>query len=166
LKKRRGRKRKLQTPKLLELMDRSRKCKVAQSRLFDSPDDAAQEYGLRMLEGKSQRATVGQALVDMIRERVGRTTAPGFLARMNLGHALYINDETFDRGTDPYEAIDQRLVLEKLVLRLKEREQHIMLMYLEGYTLSEIAREFKVTQAYIHQLWHDATLLMRKWARA
>lgn len=130
--------------------------KKAQMKGHPFPDDVAQEYAMRLLEGLHAKATIDQAYVDILRLRSGRKTQPGYEAKKALAslttekqmdHLAFIVDEREDLSQD------EMLDLKRLMGRIKNpRMQTIFRLRLEGFTMLEIARSLDVTQAYIHQL--------------
>lgn len=130
--------------------------KKAQYKNHPFPEDVAQEYVCRLLEGLHAKATVDQAYVDIQRMRSGRKTQPGYEAKTRL--ASLASEKQMDAthlipNEPPDLNVDEMIDLKMYMSKIKNpRMQVIFEMRLEGFTMLEIAKELGVTQSYIHQL--------------
>ena len=163
-KKRRRKKIKVET--LLKLGERAGRESEKYHHLFGSPEDASQEYIKRLLEGYHSHATVGQAVVDMSRELMGRKGQPGYEAKKAVALAIQVDPNEI-RGTAyrPFDVVNRRLFLEKAIQKLSRQQQGVIMLYLAGYTLEEISIEIGFSEARIHQIWKEAVRNMKLLAK-
>jgi RNA polymerase sigma factor (sigma-70 family) len=159
--KRKGRKRKVKVDQLLKLMARASYEATKYGRLVNTPEDAAQEYAARLLEGRHQRATVPQAMLDIVHANTGKPVMPGYEQKKNMFLAMPVDSERITTGHNPTNKINQRIFLSQAIAKLDERSQVILSMYLEGFTLKEIADEYGCTMSYVQQLWKKAVIDIR-----
>lgn len=157
----RKRRKKIKVDVLLGLMKRAEHESFRYGRLFDSPEDAGQEYALRIFEGLHQRATVGQAVCDMSRELMGRAGQPGYEAKKAVALALQTDPEDIHTSHKPFDIVNRRLFLERAMKRLSHDEKIVMLMFLEGYTYAEIGDFLDLSEGRISQLWLNSVERMK-----
>lgn len=130
------------------------------------PDDIAQEYVMRLLEGYHEKATIDQAYVDICRLSSGRKGQPGYDAKRTLNMVASSDEQVkfYTNQPNPFEdfTIDDRLDLEKILSQLDcPRLIHIFTMRLKGFTLAEIGRDLKLTESRINQIVNREILLLR-----
>jgi RNA polymerase sigma factor (sigma-70 family) len=134
---------------------RARMIKHATFKGHKYPDDIAQEYCMRLLEGLHKHATVGQAYIDILRKtQAGTRNEKSFMAQTNLLNphpesekilGLLLEDT---RIISLDEQIDLKQVLEALP---REKDRQFLLRRLDGCTHAELAAEEGVTASLIHQ---------------
>ena len=161
--KRRGRKRKVKIEKLTKLMRSAEIQSLRFGRLLDSPEDVAQEYACRLLEGRHQRATVYQALLDMAREKADQRR-PGYQQQIALNLALPVDPADIHIGVDQISRIDDMMTIEKLTECLSDKQFMVIELSLKGYNLAEIADLLGFTISYIQQVYTKSVVKMRKMA--
>jgi RNA polymerase sigma factor (sigma-70 family) len=159
-----GRKRRPTAKVIAKLLDRATREGYKYGRLFGTAEDAGYEYVTRLLEGKHSRSTVTQAIIDMARAIGGRKGHDSYEAAKAVALAIPVEPDKFLRlSYDPTDKIDNRIMLTKLVNNLELRERIVVILWLHGWTYLEIAEEFELSQARIHQIWHSAVRHMKQW---
>lgn len=124
-----------------------------------SPEDIASEYVVRLLEGLHQRATIGQAYIDIVRLVSGNKRQPGYKAKQAL--SMVASQEAQDHFTNTQPSViqltqDEMLDLEKACRSIKcTRSQFIVHQLLLGFTQREIANELGLTEGRVNQLVHQ-----------
>lgn len=134
---------------------RARMIKHATFKGHQYPDDVAQEYCMRLLEGLHKHATVGQAYIDILRKTgAGTRNEKSFMAQISLLNPHPESEKILDLLLEDTKAIsiDQQLDLKQIISALpKERDRLFLLRRLDGTTHAEIAAEEGVTPSLIHQ---------------
>lgn len=131
--------------------------KCAQRKRHPSPEDIAQEYVCRLLEGLHQHATVDQAYIDILRLRSGRKgKGPGYDAKIRLhslttekqmDHLNLIVDDTSNLSPD--ELLDLKAILLKIKHPQTKKVFHYKLL---GLNNKEIGKKLGVGESRISQI--------------
>lgn len=117
-------------------------------------DDVVQETMLRILEGKHQKSTIAQALVDYRRRNFGHTRQ-GRTKNRRLREAFNQPCEFDDEMNGHYDAayLDARLDLPKYLARMDEREALCFVLYhVWGYNLEEVGERIGVCDSRVSQI--------------
>jgi hypothetical protein len=146
-------KERLTVSRLLELMERSliESNSPKYGKVFDSPSDASQEYGKRLLEGKHKHSTVQQALIDIARSLCDSRTK-SYEDRRNIHLAGSTELENIMTSYNPTNNIDNRILLIQTISKLNARSQEVMILNISGYTDEEISRYYRCTPGWVCKL--------------
>lgn len=147
---------------MLELRERAMRESYRFGRIFASPEDAGQEYILRLLEGRHRHATVSQAMIDIARETAD-PRSPNFADRLNIATAVPVESKYLERPTTKLiDDVDTRLTIEFLLSTLNMQSQKVIELFLLGYNFGEISDNMGFTEARAHQIYHRAVAKMKK----
>lgn len=117
-------------------------------------EDCAQEYALAILQGKSQRQTTDQFVIDYLRKRFGSARTPGFAQRKNRENADSYEQGNYDRsiGSRDGMPLDDRLDLRRMGTFLDGRDQEIFRKrFIEGMNEAEIGNQFGFSESWVCQ---------------
>lgn len=118
-------------------------------------EDAAQDFFVRVLEGKSQHQTIDQFVIDFLRKRYGNKRHPGGNKKSALEHADSFEQGEFDRTTADLsgEQLENRRDLIRLALRAgKDQDADILWLFrVEGFNETEIADHYKISPSRVSQ---------------
>jgi DNA-directed RNA polymerase specialized sigma24 family protein len=133
------------------------------------PEDVASEYVLRLLEGLHQRSTISQAYIDILRLQTGRkshSSESTYKARQALT-MVASSEEQADFYENQPDVVSSLCIDDKLDLlaRLEsircKRTTYIVMKYLEGYVLREIADQLSLTESRVNQILNRALADLR-----
>lgn len=116
------------------------------------PDEVANEYVTRLLQGLHKKATIGQAYIDITRTHLNlRSKHKEAIINLEYGSS---NSDTLNVVTEtPIDQAENRLALHSALSKITdERTQQIFGMLLEGYTYKKIAKRYKLTEGRIQQI--------------
>jgi DNA-directed RNA polymerase specialized sigma subunit len=117
-------------------------------------EEIAAEYVVRLLSGRHKKATVSQAYIDIVRVTQVNTRSKYKDLQYCLQNSLTKTGEMPQFEEEPKLSMDSILDLKKIMSLLKdERLLSIFTQYLEGKNFNDIAKNLKVTESYIHQLF-------------
>ena len=130
--------------------------KCAQKKGHSSPEDIAQEYVCRLLQGLHSTATVDQAYIDIMRLTSGRkglaqydekNTLNSLVSEKQMDAIQLIPGHSSDLNVD--ELIDLQAILQKIK---HPQSKKVFLLKIEGWTNSEIGNRLGVGEARISQI--------------
>ncbi len=134
---------------------RARMIKHAAFKGHQYPDDVAQEYCMRLLEGLHKHATVGQAYIDILRKTgAGTRNEKSFMAQISLLNPHPESEKILDLLLEDVKVIsvEEKLDLKQIIQALpREKDRQLLLRRLEGTTHAELAAEEGVTPSMVHQ---------------
>jgi DNA-directed RNA polymerase specialized sigma24 family protein len=133
---------------------RSRMIKHASMNGHAHPEDIAQEYVVRLLEGHHQKATVSQAYIDILRKQTGRKGHKIYDAKRTLDSVVkteaQLNSVLHQPNPDEGLSIDELIDLKNQLDQIQDSKlRKMFLLRLQGWTYEEIGIEFQYSQAYI-----------------
>lgn len=161
MRRKRRRLRKVNIAKLLDLKDRAAMESYRFGNIFQSPEDAGQEYVLRLLEGRHRHATVGQAMIDIAREISGRSNSPNQKQRQNVMTAIPVMTEVLDRKPALAPDVDTSMLFEGLMIGLSKQQRRVIEMFRIGYTFGDIGKDMELSEARVHQIYKRAVASMK-----
>jgi len=153
-------KQKLKLDTLLKLRQKALFGSVKYGRLFDSPEDAANEYVARLLEGLHNKATIHQALTDMARKK-GDPRRKYYKEQINVSFTVPIELKKLQLDYDPTDIIENRIMIRQLFEKLTTQQKTVIFLFLEGHTYLEIGKQMKLSAARIQQI-HDKSIRQMK----
>lgn len=159
--KRRRKLRKIDIAGLILLKNRAEIESYRFGKIFSSPEDAGQEYVLRLLEGRHRHATVGQAMIDIAREISGRSGGANHKERINIATAIPVMTEVLDLKPSVSQDVDTSLLFQDLMIGLSQQQRRVIEMFRIGYTFGEMTKELKLSEARIHQIYKRAVKQMK-----
>jgi hypothetical protein len=145
-----------------------RKRAVASARGYgfaEFAEDIAQEVLLYFSEGRGERQTIDQAVIDAVRRMFGRPGTPGFSRKQSLERAQSIFDEDGKITVAPRSSGsgDHGLDFERITGLLSgDDRMMIILSFRYGLINTEIADLFEVTESRISQRLSDIFSKLRQ----
>lgn len=142
---------------------RSRMIKHASISGHPHPEDIAQEYMCRLLEGLHKKATVGQAYVDILRATQANARSKNYQKQLDL-HSVRPDSE-IEKSSEEQDGLctDELLDLKFIIESIEDtRVKRIFNMKLNGYNNLEIAEELNLTEGRISQIIMKETENLRE----
>jgi len=127
---------------------------AAQRAMIANPEDVAQEILLRMLEGRHQKSTISQAVIDYQRRNLGRPLKSNAeYKRQGFNHPT----ELVEIYHNPWTQIEARMDCQTLIKQLSSRDQQIFVLYfILGLTAQEIADQYDLSEDTIFYIIRTA----------
>ena len=155
---------------IIKLMTRAKKYALKREGMLPNgitAEDFGQEYAIECLIRKPRK--IEWSFIDFIREYSGRKGSNSYLQRQNLARPAsfnlgnssgeygpsyedFISDGVYDYTESAGVVLFESGFYQKLNY-LNNREQKIIIMYLQGYTMVDIAQSFLVSESRVSQIF-------------
>lgn len=128
------------------------------------PDDVVQEVVCSILEGKHQKATARQIMIDYLRVNVIDHRVAHSEVKAALKNPSFEADLEHIAGVE-VPSHDERIDLKNYLSTLAHRDLEIVKLYLLGFSLREIGQRFGVTESGISIRLRQLVWQAKKWWR-